>query len=115
MKQALIIEDDLDISEVLEELLTSLGFSVDKTFSYSEAVQFVQSYEYDLIISDVNLGEMSKKGTDVIPHAKGSPRVAFISGFPSAPEDTKEFVDRGAKFFTKPFNFNEIANWINEE
>ena len=114
MAQALIIEDDFDIAEILEEMLEALEFEVDKTFSYQEAVKFVQSYEYTVIISDLNLGAMSKKGTEVMAHVKGKPLLIFISGEPHAVEETKSHVAAGAKFFPKPFNLNDIASYIQE-
>jgi DNA-binding response OmpR family regulator len=115
MKQALIIEDDFDISDIVEDMLTALGYTVDKTFSFGEAVKYVETYEYSVIVSDLNLGSMSKKGTEVIKHAIGSPVVVFISGEPGAEELTRPFItDYTAKFFSKPFSINQIAEFITD-
>lgn len=55
MNKILIIEDDFWISNSLKIYLENLGFIVETLNSWEEAVFFILSNNYDLIILDLNL------------------------------------------------------------
>ena len=53
MKQILIIDDDVNIGNMLEELLTAEGYGVSRAYSGTEALLVLASAQPDLILLDV--------------------------------------------------------------
>ena len=58
----LVADDEPDIRNVLNLLLTTHGYTVDEAENGQRAVEMVQTTEYDLIIMDIMMPVMS--GTD---------------------------------------------------
>lgn len=57
MKKILVIDDDLLVLVSLEKLLLSNGYEVCSCQSGREAVKLFESEKFDLIISDIRMGE----------------------------------------------------------
>lgn len=55
MKQILSAEDDITLNKLLDNLLTSDGYSVDTVFAAKDAGRCIDGNHYDLIIPDINL------------------------------------------------------------
>lgn len=61
MKKVLIIEDDKNINEMLQELLSNNGYNVSSAYSGTEAL-LIHNKQIDLIVLDLMLpGKMVKK------------------------------------------------------
>ena len=62
----MIVEDDADLLEALTGILEHSGFWCDQAKSAEEAIGLLNKKRYDMVISDVNLGEMD--GLDLLKH-----------------------------------------------
>lgn len=51
----LLIEDDVILSELIEEFLLSFGYNIDKVFDANSADEYLYSNKYDLVIADINI------------------------------------------------------------
>jgi DNA-binding response OmpR family regulator len=104
---ALILEDDDLISELLETVVAGLypGVSVTAVATLSEAAQRVAKDRFDLVIADWNLPDGS--GLDLVKKVRSSDRevpVVMVSG-----RSDRESVLQAAHYgidgyITKPFN-----------
>lgn len=73
----LLVEDDLDARDLLAELLRSEGSAVDEASDFSSAQRFLSEATYDLVLTDLELGDRS--GLEVCDSAhKGQPGVPVI-------------------------------------
>ncbi|MGL6341861.1 MAG: response regulator, partial [Waterburya sp.] len=55
----LLVEDDWEISELLEEVLTEENYVVDIARDGQAGWDFVEAFDYDLILLDVMLPKMN--------------------------------------------------------
>ena len=106
----LIVDDDPVILEVLDTYLHSKGYPIDHCTSTSDALVMLEKKAYDLVISDVEMAEMS--GFDFVRLARERyPRIgivlmtAFDDRYPLA-----EAMDSGADgYLAKPFTLNKFS------
>jgi DNA-binding response OmpR family regulator len=51
----LLLEDDVILSEIIEEFLNELGYKVEVCFDGEEAILKVYSQRFDLLLLDINV------------------------------------------------------------
>ena len=108
--RVLLIEDDSATAQTIELMLKSEGFNIYTTDLGEEGVDLGKIYDYDLILLDLNLPDMS--GLDVLRTlrvAKINTPIMILSG--SAEIDTKvKTLGGGADdYMTKPFHKDELV------
>ena len=64
-KRVLIIEDELELSSLLQKFLVKKQYDVTCVDTISNAIKLIETSQYDAIILDNNLPD--GKGIDVIP------------------------------------------------
>lgn len=67
-KQILLVEDHLAQSQALKEMLQANGITVDQAFDGESAFQMLQENEYECVILDLNLPDIS--GLDLLDKIK---------------------------------------------
>lgn len=105
MKQILIIDDDVNIGNMLEELLTAEGYGVSRAYSGTEALLVLASAQPDLILLDLMLPGIS--GDEVLSKIKGIP-VIVVSAKVTVDDKVKLLLGGAADYVTKPFDTNEL-------
>lgn len=105
----LIVEDDNDISAMLQELLQQNGYDTSQAYSGTEALFYIEKQLPTALILDLMLPGMS--GEDLLVKIKQEhPEVAVIIS--SAKEDTKtriELLRAGADdYIVKPYDVDEL-------
>lgn len=110
----LVIEDDKRISEFLTQGLSEQNFSVTLAQTGSEAREFIQKNEWDIMLIDIMLPEID--GIQLIQLARykkiNTPIIA-ISALGEL-DDKLKALDSGADdYLTKPFHFKELLARIN--
>jgi DNA-binding NtrC family response regulator len=66
-RHILLVEDDPDVRDIVEQILTDEGYEVDATGTLNDGIALLHSRRYDLVISDARLPDGS--GTDVVDAA----------------------------------------------
>jgi len=108
LQKLLLVEDDIMLSETLQEYLESKGFQVDVVFSGEEALQKAYENNYDLLLLDVMVPgidgfELLKK----IRQNKETPAI-FITSLNSVDAVEKGFKSGGDDYIRKPFALKEL-------
>lgn len=111
-----IIDDDPHTIQVLDHVLKKKGYSVESSFSGTEAFDAFNSYTPDLVLLDIIMPEMD--GYQVCRLLKNDKIMANIPViFITASHDTSELVkgfDAGAvDFISKPVNRAELLARVN--
>jgi DNA-binding NtrC family response regulator len=105
----LIVEDNAVFRETVRELLRDLGYKVRGARSYSKAVKRLTHHKFDLVLSDVEIGDGS--GFDVLELARQThpeARVVLMSGN-ADPETIQAALESGAAhFLPKPFSLQAL-------
>ena len=108
----LVVEDNKNIIEGLEYLLTKEGFETKIVYSKKQAMACIKSYNFDLFLLDVELPDGT--GFDICKYIKNLSNKPII--FVSARVEETNVVyglDIGADdYITKPFRNNELISRI---
>ena len=108
--RVLLIEDDSSMARGIELMLSAEGLNVYTTDLGEEGVDLGKLYDYDIIILDLGLPDMS--GYDVLKKlrtAKVTTPILILSGM-SEPDDKVKGLGFGADdYLTKPFNKDELV------
>ncbi len=110
MKNILIIDDDIHISNMLKELLTKEGYAVSRAYSGTEAalaVSYIKqgSAKPDLVLLDLMLPGLD--GEDVLPLLKGIP-VIIVSAKADCDHKAELLFGGAVDYVTKPFHAKEL-------
>jgi two-component system OmpR family response regulator len=105
----LVVDDEPAIAAAVRDALADDGYGVDSVGSGLDALQWSDSYRYDVIILDIMLGQLS--GLDVCSELRrrgfgGS--ILMLTALDSV-EDRVAGLDRGADdYLAKPFALAEV-------
>lgn len=105
MKKILIVDDDLNIGNMLEEVLTAEGYAVLRAYSGTEAVMLLSSKTPDLVLLDLMLPGLS--GEEVLPKIKRIP-VIVVSAKVGIDDKVSLLLGGAADYITKPFDMKEL-------
>ena len=110
----IIIDDDQEILNFLEKNLVNQDFEIDTAKTGQEGLNLINKNDYDLIILDLNLPDIS--GEEICKKLR-SDRQSTPIIILSAEQDTKNkinLLDSGAdEYITKPFVFEELLARVN--
>ncbi|MBI5345309.1 MAG: response regulator, partial [Deltaproteobacteria bacterium] len=108
---ALIVDDEPIVHDILSETLEAAGFGVERSDNAVAALKRLEENDYNLIISDIKMPgldgkEFYREVKKIRPEALK--RIIFISGDSVSPE-TREFLkETGNASLKKPFNINTL-------
>ena len=108
--RVLLIEDDSATAQTIEVMLKSEGFNVYTTDLGEEGVDLGKIYDYDLILLDLSLPDMS--GLDVLRQlrvARIDTPVMILSGTTEIDTKVKSFGGGCDDYMTKPFHKDELV------
>lgn len=115
-KKLLVIEDDTDISNIIQELVADLFTTVDKASSQEEALELLSKNTYSMIFLDYNLD--FKSGPEIISIMKRTPNnpnnktpIVLVSGL-LTPNFAGEHAGQFVKIIAKPFDNKEIIDIV---
>ena len=118
MAKILIIDDDYSIVEVLSDILTREGHSVETAGEAVEGMQKSRSLKPDLIILDYHMPGMT--GAHLFEslrrnQATNHTPILFMSGEASGEDILKEIADPdGASFLAKPVHLDDFRKAVRE-
>lgn len=109
----LVVDDELSMREVLEYMLSREGYQVSCAGSGRDAIAVIQKENFDLVLCDIRLGDLT--GLDVLKAAKAKNQntvVIMISAYAST-ENAVEAMNHGAfDYVPKPFDNAELKDTI---
>lgn len=110
-KRILVIENDPFILELLTDLVTRFGYSVERAPSGSEALTKLADGEFDGILLDIHLYDMD--GREVYQKIKVrsfdlARRTVFVTGDLGNPQTASFIQETGNLCLQKPFTVMEL-------
>lgn len=106
----LILDDEASILEVLGQILTEVGYACTLTTSPLEALGYIKTNKYALLVTDLRMPEMH--GNEVVRHAKEiDPDLAVIvvTGLMEVTSAIESMRAGADDYLLKPFNLSEIC------
>jgi two-component system cell cycle response regulator CtrA len=107
--RVLLIEDDSSLAQSIELMLKSESFNVYTTDLGEEGVDLGRLYDYDIILLDLNLPDMS--GFEVLRSlrvSKVKTPILILSGIASIEHKVKGLGYGADDYMTKPFHKTEL-------
>ena len=105
----LYVEDERELSSAVCAGLRKCSYAVDAVFDGHEALDYYRTYEYDVIVLDLNLPDID--GLEVLRQIRQGDyktKILILSAR-SAVDDRVKGLDMGANdYLTKPFDFLEL-------
>jgi signal transduction histidine kinase/CheY-like chemotaxis protein len=111
----LLVEDEKEVRDTLFDLLTQAGHKATMAENGNQGVELFQKGEYDLVLTDLGMPEMSgwelsKKIKNIDPRAV----IALVTGWKAQIEE-KEIKSKGVDFLiSKPFTLEDLLYTIRE-
>jgi two-component system cell cycle response regulator CtrA len=108
--RVLLIEDDSATAQSIELMLKSDGFNVYTTDLGEEGVDLGKLYDYDIILLDLNLPDMS--GCDVLKSlrvGKITTPILILSGLAGIENKVRGLGFGADDYMTKPFHKDELV------
>src|SRR5436190_14084798 len=112
--RVLLIEDDSATAQLIELMLKSESFNVYTTDLGEEGIDLGKIYDYDIILLDLNLPDMS--GFDVLRKlrvSKVKSPILILSGLAGIEDKIKGLGFGADDYMTKPFHKAELVARIN--
>jgi two-component system, cell cycle response regulator CtrA len=108
--RVLLVEDDPTTSKNIELMLTHANLNVYATDLGEEGIDLAKLYDYDLILLDLNLPDMT--GHDVLRQlrlARIETPILILSGSDDTESKIKGFGSGADDYLTKPFHREELV------
>jgi two-component system cell cycle response regulator CtrA len=108
--RVLLIEDDPTTAKSIELMLGSEGFNIYATDLGEEGLDLGKLYDYDIILLDLNLPDMS--GSEVLTRlraARVSTPVVVLSGIGELDSKVRTLSVGADDYLTKPFHRDELV------
>ncbi|HEX5264145.1 MAG TPA: response regulator transcription factor [Phenylobacterium sp.] len=108
--RVLLIEDDRSTARSVQLLLTAEKFNVEIAAEGEEGLELAQTYDYDVILLDLNLQDMS--GMDVLRglrRAGGKTPVVMLTGSTDVGVKVRAFSGGADDYIVKPFHKDEMV------
>ncbi|QNM15161.1 MULTISPECIES: response regulator transcription factor [Fusobacterium] len=104
----LLVEDEIDLNNIISKYLKKNGYSVDSVFDGEEALYYLKSTIYDLIILDIMLPKIDGyQVAKTIRMEKNNVPILMLT----AKDDIDDIVtglDTADDYLVKPFDFKEL-------
>ena len=115
-KNILVIDNDIDLLEVLHEILTSEGYSVDTAESGRQAVERSKTSVYDLALIDIILSDTEgTKLLDILREDMPKTIKIMMTGHPTV-NNAIEALSKGASaFITKPIDPEGLLELVKDK
>ena len=108
-EKILVVEDEQDMLQFLSRFLVRKGYKVDGASSGEEAWRAIDETVYDLVISDLDLGDIS--GLDLLEKARTTDNTLpfiIITGVGTIESAVKAIQQGAFHYLTKPFDLQQI-------
>lgn len=118
MKKILVVDDNRDITELVETILDAEGYSCTTANNGQKCLALLKDSKYDLILLDIAMPEIT--GLDIIDRLKSDGtfkqhKVVLFTASSVTDSDIKELTKTGAlECMRKPFSKGDLISLISK-
>ena len=114
--EILIIDDNPDIRNILNDLISDAGYETRLAANYNQALLEIDKKLPDVAIIDVKLDKGDNDGIELLSHIKSKDKdipVIIISGHANIEMAVNSLKSGAFEFIQKPFDHKQLMNFIN--
>ena len=114
--EILIIDDNPDIRNIINELISDAGYKTRVAANYNQALAEIDKKLPDVAIIDVKLDKGDNDGIELLNHIKKKNKevpVIIISGHANIEMAVKSLKSGAFEFIQKPFDETRLMNFVN--
>lgn len=113
-KRLLFVDDEPSIRLTLPPILEQYGFQVRRVASVSEALAVIKKERFDVLVSDLNIGEEGDgfKVVEAIREANGLCVTILLTGYPAFETALKAIHNEVDDYFVKPADIESLVSTI---
>ena len=114
--EILIIDDNPDIRNILNDLISDAGYETRLAANYNQALLEIDKKLPDVAIIDVKLDKSDNDGIQLLSHIKSKDKdipVIIISGHANIEMAVNSLKSGAFEFIQKPFDHERLMNFIN--
>lgn len=111
------IDDNNDLNELTQKILTLMGFEVISALSGEEGIKKARKHKAKVILCDIGMADMN--GHEVAEYIRADQELKdtyliAVSGY-SRPKDIEKSIESGFnKHLSKPIDYNKLKEHLNE-
>ena len=113
----LIVDDEEDHAQVMCEALQRLGHRCDVTYNLAEAKARLEKKQYDVVVTDLRMGETGREGLEVLEAAKSiqeiPPAVILVTAVNDVPTSKQALAQGAYDYITKPLDLDHFRAQVN--
>ena len=116
LTEILIIDDNADIRNILNDLISDAGYKTRVAANYNQALTEIDKKLPEVAIIDVKLDKGDNDGIELLSHIKKKNKdipVIIISGHANIEMAVKSLKSGAFEFIQKPFDHERLMNFIN--
>ncbi len=109
MEKILVVDDEKSILDLLSVVLRKEGYSVLTSLSATQALDFINKEDLDLVLTDIKLPQMS--GMDILRYVKEKKPdipVVMITAYGTIKQAVEAFKEGAIDYVVKPFDMEEL-------
>ena len=113
--EILIIDDNPDIRDILNDLISDEGYKTRVAANYNQALKEIDKKLPDVAIIDVKLDKGDNDGIELLNHIKNKDKnipVIIISGHANIEMAVKSLKSGAFEFIQKPFDKDRLMNFV---
>ena len=108
----LVVDDQKEILDILNILLSGEGYEVIQAKNGKEALDSLKRMEFDLIILDVMMPQFNGYQTCIEIRKISNVPILFLSAKSQDSDKTLGYSSGGDDYLSKPFSYNELLNRV---
>ena len=115
ISEILIVDDNSDIRNILNDLITDAGHKTRLAANYGQALSEIDKKLPDVAILDVKLDKGDNDGIELLSHIKSKNKdtpVIIISGHANIEMAVKSLQHGAFEFIEKPFDQQRLLNFV---
>src|SRR6202789_4298884 len=112
----LFVDDDAALRTALGAVLTHHGFSLTSVSSVPEALELISTQKFDVLLSDLNIGEPGDGFTVVSAMRRVQPKACtfILTGYPDLETAIQGIRRQVDDYFSKPLHIDRLVGAISE-
>jgi len=113
MEKILIVDDEQEVAELLDELLTQLGYETTKAYTKTQAAALLKEFNPGIVLLDIRLPDGD--GIDFLKEIKAGQtetEVIMITGLADREIAMEALRQGAADYICKPIDLDYLANSV---